>query len=58
MTGFQQPVDDEDTAARKLETKFLLPLLKVARKYPCTASNAVNKVQDLEVSAGTGAGLG
>ena len=57
-TCFQQPVDDEDTAANKLENNFLLPLLQAARKDPCTASNAVNKVRDLEVSAGTGAGLG
>ena len=55
VTCFQQPVDDEDTAANKLENNFLL---QAARKDPRTTSNAVNKVRDLEVSAGTGAGLG
>ena len=46
------------TAVRKLEEKFLLPLLQQARADPRTASNAVNKVRDLKVSAATGAGLG
>ena len=41
------------TAVRKLEEKFLLPLLQQARADPRTASNAVNKVRDLEVSAAT-----
>ena len=51
MTHFQEPVDDEDTAASKPEDNFLLPLLQTERKDPCTASNAVNKVRDLEVPA-------
>ena len=51
MTGFQEPVDDEDTAASKPEDNFLLPLLPAERKDPCTASNALNKVRDPEVPA-------
>ena len=58
VTCFQKPIDDDDTAARKLEEKFPLLLLQQAQTEPRTASNAVNKVRDLEVSAATGAGLG
>lgn len=56
VTCFQIPSDDQDTASNKLEQAFLLPLLEAARQNPKTASNAVNKVRDLEVSAKAGAG--
>ena len=56
VTCFQIPNDDQDTASHKLEQAFLLPFLEGARQNPRTASNAVNKVRDLEVSAKAGAG--
>ena len=56
VTCFQIPNDDTDTVAYKLEQAFLLPLLEGARQNARTASNAVNKVRDLEVSAKAGAG--
>ena len=56
VTCFQIPNDNQDTASHKLEQAFLLPLLEGARQNPKTASNAVNKVRDLEVSAKAGAG--
>ena len=54
MTCFQKPIDDTDTASYKLEQSFLLPLLYAARQNTRTASNAVNKVRNLEVSTKAG----
>ena len=44
------------TAEYKPQQAFLLPLLQSAGQNLRTASNAVNKVRDLEVSAKAGEG--